>query len=62
MNDVIEEGLRIQLEKCENPVSFITTNSISGGTGSSFQLENQGKKEVTNICVWGQYYTNMNKY
>ena len=36
MDAVIEKGLRIQLEKCDNPVSFITTNSISGGTGSSF--------------------------
>jgi hypothetical protein len=42
---------------CDNCVNFITTNAISGGTGSSFCGLAYKDIEVINLCVWGQYFS-----
>mmetsp|Transcript_19937 Transcript_19937/g.44045 ORF Transcript_19937/g.44045 Transcript_19937/m.44045 type:complete len:169 (+) Transcript_19937:2-508(+) len=32
----LEESLRVQLEHCDSPQSFLITHSLGGGTGSGF--------------------------
>jgi hypothetical protein len=48
-------GIRLKLEKCDNPEGFVVFNSSSSATGSgvaAFLHEDMGKLECMHQTIW----------